>query len=424
MPGWNGSEKDSMASSDFQVITACRSCSSINLVDILDLEAQPLANAFVMNPEQQEKKYPLSTAFCMDCSLFQLRQTVRKELLFDRYIWLTGTSAGARNYSHLFFRRVTDHVRIEKGDLIVEIASNDGTVLKPFMEAGYPVMGVEPAENVAQIALASGVPTLCAYWNEKTAESIVKSHGHARLVIARNVIPHVSNLHEVISALCHALDEDGVAVIEFHDGCTIFNDLHYDSIYHEHLCYFTIRSITALLGRFSLHPLHIETSPISGGSHVMYFSRSGKASEAYLQAVAYENNLHCNDLAAWNAFAGKCTAHKAETIELISRFRDKTVIGFGASARSSTYLNYCNLTAASIKAVIDNNLLKQGLYTPGSSIPVVSVEKGMSLKPELIVILAWNFRDEIVQECKDNGFKGYYLIPFPQYPTLIEPESL
>ncbi|MGV8121183.1 MAG: class I SAM-dependent methyltransferase [Candidatus Xenobiia bacterium LiM19] len=414
-----------MISDDLQIITSCRSCSSQNLVDILDLGAQPLANDFLSAPDSVQQCYPLSIAFCRDCSLLQLKQTVRKEVLFDRYVWLTGTSRTARDYAGTFFARVLQCVKVSRSDLIIEIASNDGTVLKTFVEAGFPVLGVEPAGNIAEVALSSGVPTLCAYWNRETAQSILESHSRAKIIIARNVIPHVSDLHEVISAISHALDEDGAGIIEFHYGCTILKDLHYDSIYHEHLCYFTIKSLASLLNCFGLYPFHIESSPISGGSHVIYFSKKpGISGETYLHAAASERESMCNDLTAWQGFAGRCSEHKAGTSELLSHFNGRIVIGFGASARSSTYLNYCAVTADAVSAIIDNNLLKQGLYAPGSRIPIVSVEKGLSLEPELIIVLAWNFKDEIIQECQDRGFKGHYLIPFPQNPILLAAESI
>jgi len=414
-----------MISDDLQIITSCRSCSSRSLVEILDLGAQPLANAFFSDPDSVEKLYPLSIAFCLDCSLLQLKQTVRKEVLFDRYIWLTGTSRTSRDYSRTFFKRVLECVNVSRSDLIIEIASNDGTVLKTFVEAGFPVLGVEPAENIAEIAVSSGVPTLCAYWNRETAQSVSKTHGRAKIIIARNVIPHVSDLHEVISAISYALDEDGTGVIEFHYGCTILEDLHYDSVYHEHLCYFTIKSLTGLLNCFGLYPFHIEASPVSGGSKVIYFSRKPDISdETYLQAAASERESLCNDPAAWQGFAGRCARHKTGTRELLSQFKGRVIIGFGASARSSTYLNYCAVTADTVSAIIDNNLLKQGLYAPGSRIPIVSVEEGLSLNPELILVLAWNFKDEIIQECQDRGFNGHYLIPFPQYPILLAAESI
>ena len=404
---------------DFLEIAHCRSCGSSRLVDILDLGDQPLANTLVKDPDGRAVRYPLRTAFCPDCSLFQLKETIRKEILFDRYVWVTGTSAAAKEYSRLFFTGVLDQIRIAPDDLVVEIASNDGTMLRPFVSAGFPVLGVEPAKNIAQMADAAGVRTLCAYWDKETAKRIVRSHGHVKVIIARNVIPHVSDLQEVIAGIHDALDEDGVGIIEFHDGGIILKDLHYDSIYHEHLCYFTVKSITELLGRHGFHAFHIDPSPISGGSKVIYFSKKVRApDETYIRAAAAEDDSGCNDLKAWEGFAERCFRHKEETLELISGFKDKTIVGFGSSARSSTYLNFCGLNVNQIRAIIDNNPLKQGFFAAGSGIPIVSKEKGMALKPELIFILAWNFKDEIMRECRDMGFQGRYLLPFPRAPRL------
>jgi len=413
-----------MVLSDFRSITHCRSCGSPRLTDILDLGDQPLANTLVKDPDDRAGKYPLRTAFCPDCSLFQLKETVRKEILFDRYVWVTGTSAAAKEYSRIFFTRVIDRVKIVPDDLVVEIASNDGTILRPFVSAGFSALGVEPAKNIAQMAEAAGVRTLCAYWNKETAERIVKSRGHARVIIARNVIPHVSDLQEVMAGIHDALDEDGTGIIEFHDGRIILEDLHYDSIYHEHLCYFTVKSMTGLLGHYGFYAFHIDPSPISGGSQVIYFSKKARApDETCLHAAAAEDVSGCNDLKAWEEFAERCFRHKDETLELISGFKDKTIVGFGSSARSSTYLNFCGLNVSRIDVIIDNNPLKQGLYAAGSNIPIVSREKGMALKPELIFILAWNFKDEIMRECRDMGFRGQYLLPFPKAPRLAAWEA-
>jgi len=414
-----------MILSDFQAIMHCRSCDSPQLVDILDLGDQPLANALVKDSNFQVSKYPLRTAFCSNCSLFQLKETIRKEILFDRYVWVTGTSMAAKEYSCVFFTRVLDRVKIGSKDLIVEIASNDGTFLKPFVSAGFSVLGVEPAKNIAQMAEKAGVRTLCAYWNRETAKTIVKSHGHTKVIIARNVIPHVSDLPEVMAGIYDALDENGMGIIEFHDGGIILKDLHYDSIYHEHLCYFTVKSMTKLLGRYGFYAFHIDPSPISGGSQVIYFLKKARTpDETYLHAAAVEDDSGCNDLTAWKEFAQRCFQHKAQTLELISEFKDKTIVGFGASARSSTYLNFCGLNVNQIKAIIDNNPLKQGFYAAGSNIPIISKEKGMALKPDLIFILAWNFKDEIMRECRNMGFQGQYLLPFPKTPRLAAREAV
>lgn len=413
-----------MTRPDFQTIGHCRSCGSDQLIDILDLGDQPLANSLVSDLTGQVVKYPLHTVFCPDCSLLQLKETVRKEILFDHYIWVTGTSMVAKEYSNIFFNRVLDRVKIGSDDLIIEIASNDGTMLKPFVSAGFPVMGIEPAKNIAQIAKTAGIRTMCAYWNRKTARQIVGSHGHSKVIIARNVIPHVSDLPEVMAGIHDALCEDGVGIIEFHDGGIILKELHYDSIYHEHLCYFTVKPLAGLLGRYGFHAFHIDPSPISGGSNVIYFSKKEQTpDETYINAATAEDDSGFNDPAAWKNFAQRSFRHRVQTLEFISRFKDKTIVGFGASARSSTYLNFCGLTVNQIKAVIDNNLLKQGFYAAGSNIPIVSRGRGMALKPDLIFILAWNFKDEIMRECRSLGFQGEYLLPFPEAPRLTKGEA-
>ncbi|MBF0619427.1 MAG: methyltransferase domain-containing protein, partial [Candidatus Omnitrophica bacterium] len=261
-----------MSAAMFEAIAACRVCGNKSLVDILHLGDQPLANALVRPGTDKVKRFPLSTAFCPECSLFQLKETVRKEVLFDHYVWVTGTSKGAREYAALFSRRVAERAGLKADELVFEIASNDGTVLKQFMALGMQVLGIEPAKNIAEIATADGVRTDCAYWDTASADRTVRQYGRPKVVIARNVIPHVSELHAVIKGIAHALPLDGTGVIEFHSGQIIADELHYDSIYHEHLCYFTAHSLGRLLKRYGLHPYAVDVSPISGGSIVLYFS--------------------------------------------------------------------------------------------------------------------------------------------------------
>jgi len=407
--------------SDFETMKECRCCSSTRLEDILDLGQQPLANALLGSKDEQAHRYPLRTVFCQDCGLFQLKDTVRKELLFDTYVWVTGTSLAAREYAKVFFERVIRLTGVNTKDLIIEIASNDGTILKPFVTSGYSVLGVEPARNIAEIAEDAGIRTMCAYWDRHTAADVVKQYGQAKVVMARNVIPHVSELHNVIAGISDALADDGAGIIEFHDGGIIARELHYDSIYHEHLCYFTVQSITALLNRFGMHPFHIDPSPISGGSYVVYFSKQVRPVDAtYTEALAKEKRSGINTIEGWKFFAQKSLEHKAKTLEIVARFCGKTIIGFGASARSSTYLNFCGLNAGHIASVIDNNPLKQGRWTAGSCIPIVPRDKGLGLKPELVFIIAWNFKDEIVKECRAAGYSGPFLIPFPKVPFLVD----
>jgi hypothetical protein len=408
--------------SRYTSIERCRISGSNNLVAILDLGEEPLANGLKVSPHDAEEKFPLTLMYCPESSLVQLRETVDKEVLFSHYTWVTGTSSLTRDYATLFFQRAIGIAMPDLDDLIVEIASNDGTFLMPFLHHGFRnILGVDPAENIAAVGNERGVRTLAGFWGRQVAEETVARFGCAKLVIARNVIPHVSELHDVIAGIKHILRDDGVGIIEFHYAGQILQELHYDSIYHEHLCYFSVKSITYLLELFGLFPFHIDTSPISGGSYVIYFSkRERHRSNDYLRLLEQETSIGVNDIRTWEEFAKACLEHGRQSRDIAASFPSKTVLGFGASARSSTYLNFCGFDSTHIKAIIDNNPLKQGLYSPGAAIPIVSLQNGMGMRPDLIFILAWNFKDEIVRECKANGYKGEFLVAFPRSPSYLK----
>lgn len=404
--------------SHYEKIKKCRISGSSNLVDILDLGSQPLANSLKKNADDHEEKIPLSISLCPDSSLVQLNETVDKEILFNNYLWVTGTSSSVRKYADVFFKRVSDIVDLKSRDLIIEIASNDGTFLKPFIRSGFRnVIGVDPAKNVAQKANRNGVKTLCEFWGHGISEEIAHRYGRSKIVIARNVIPHVSELEDVMAGIENILQDKGVGMIEFHSAGKILEDLQYDSIYHEHLCYFSIQSISYLLNRFNLIPFHIDESPISGGSSVIYFSKNFRSrTQELIQHTENEQKKRINELESWMIFAQRAEEHKRKTLQIISSIENKRIIGFGSSARSQTYLNYCGIDKSVIQGIIDNNQMKQGLFTPGSTIPILSFHKGMQMSPDLVFILAWNFRDEIVQECRDNGYRGAFCVPFPNEP--------
>ena len=409
-----------MPDKDFETIQECRGCFSRGLVDILDLGVQPLANALVKDRHAPVKKIPLITAFCPVCGLFQLKETVKKEILFDQYVWVTKTAKGAREYAEVFADRVIRRAGLKLGDLIFEIASNDGTVLKQFMAKGISVVGIEPAKNIAEMAMKDGVRTDCSYWNTATAQRMMGQYGQPTVVIARNVIPHVSELHGVIEGIAKSFGDDGIGVIEFHSGRIIAEELHYDSIYHEHLCFFTAHSLGYLLNKYGLYPYAVDASPISGGSLVFYFSKVKRTLESgYLDVIDEEKKSGINERFVWEKFAKKSNLHREKTLELLNSLKDKVIVGFGSSARSSTFINFCGIGNNYLKAIIDNNPLKQGLMTPAGDVPIVSFEQGMALKPDVIFVLAWNFGQEIMDECAKRGFSGQYLMPFPKDPRLI-----
>ena len=404
----------------FDIITQCRACRRSGLMPILSLGDHPLANALKASAGAAEERYPLTLMFCDGCGLVQIAETVDKAALFSQYVWVTGTSATARQFARTFFSLATRVRPLSSRDLVVEIASNDGTFLKPFIESGVRAIGVDPAANIAEMANANGVPTRCAFWDSSVARDIVAAEGPAALVVARNVIAHVSELHEVVSAVAGALGARGVAAIEFHAAQHILEALQYDAIYHEHLCYFSATSFDRLLREHGLHPFHAEFSPISGGAQIIYSSPTPVTpSPEYVALLASEKAAGVTDRAAWQAFGRHCMEHRERSRQVIARFADRMVVGFGASARSATYLNFCGFTSRDIEAVIDNAPLKHGRFTPGSAIPVVTADEGFAMQPDLLFILAWNFKDEIIESCRRRGYRGDFLVPFPGVPHVV-----
>ena len=411
-----------MINNNYNTITKCRISNSTKLTKILDLGVQPLANSLKKKQFEYEDNYPLSISFCEDSSLLQLNETIKKEILFDSYVWVTSTSSTAKKYAKVFYENVNKEIKLDKSnDLVIEIASNDGTFLKPFIINGYKkVIGVEPAKNISEVANKNKVKTINNYWSEDCSKSLLKKYGSAKLVIARNVIPHVSELNSVMSGVEKILSDDGIGIFEIHDANVIFNELHYDSIYHEHLCFFTLKSVSFLLKKFNLYPFEIKKSPISGGSFVIYFSKIQKISTKNMElAIIRENKSKVNQMESWKQFALKAHEHRIKMKKILKNYSDKKIIGFGSSARSQTFLNYCNFSEKNIDLIIDNNTMKQNLYSPGTNIKIVDFDTGLNSKPDVIFILAWNFKDEIIAECRSTGYKGEFIIPFPQSPQVV-----
>ena len=403
----------------YEIIDQCRVCGGNSLEELLFLGHHPLANALKERQDQEEDRYPLTLAFCRNCGLVQIKETVDKEVLFRQYFWVTGTSSTAQCFAEGFCENAHRARPLQQNDLVVEIASNDGTFLRPFIDRGIRVIGVDPARNIAEIANEKGIETINAFWDKDTARRVVEDHGKASLIFARNVVPHVSELHDVMAGISLCLADDGVGAVEFHYAGNICEQLQYDAIYHEHLCYFSMGSFKHLLRRHGLNPFHVDLSPISGGAYVVYFTKvEREPTPDYRRLEEEERCASINELSTWETFAGRCREHRRKSRELLNAFSGRKIVGFGASARSSTYLNFCRFTVAEIDAVIDNNELKHHRFTPGASIPIVSFEEGFARKPELIFVMAWNFEDEIISTCNEQGYQGKFLIPFPNEPHI------
>ncbi|MBI4248171.1 MAG: methyltransferase domain-containing protein [Elusimicrobia bacterium] len=406
----------------YAAISQCRVCRSKNLTDILFLGKQPMANSLKDGAQAAAPKSPLTLAHCRDCRLVQIRETIKKETLFSNYVWVSGTSPTTRRYADELAQKILQIAELKPAGFVVEIASNDGTFLRPFIKMGYRnVLGIDPAANIAAMANKEGVQTLTAFWNKKLARDLAQKRGKAHVIIARNVIAHVSELHDVIAGIEELLSDAGIGAIEFHYAADILEGLQYDSMYHEHLCYFSIRSLSRLLAQYRLIPFHADLSPISGGAIVLYFSKAARRlTPALRDLLAQERRKNINSLSRWKKFAADCLRHRTLSAQMLSPLRGKAVVGFGASARSSTYLNFCGIGRRHIQAVIDNNPIKHGKFTPGSCLPIVSFRAGMRMHPGAIFIFAWNFKEEIMKRCRQAGYRGKFLTAFPNKPSITE----
>ncbi len=406
-----------------EFIKNCRVCGAGDLVPFFDLGEHPLANSLLDSAGEKEESYPLTLVRCPECSLIQLNYTVDPKILFSRYVWVTGTSKGARDFSERFYEALVARAENPKEGYVLEIASNDGTFLKPFKRDGYSVLGIDPAENVAAMAEENGIPTKALFWDKETALSIRRERGPAQMIFARNVLAHVANTADFVEGIAECLSDSGTVAVEPHYAGKILEGLQYDSIYHEHLCYFTLKPIEHLLNQFGLFVFDILESPISGGAIVVYAKKQRTTESDKLKEYReMEMKKGLNSFETWQDFAKRCYEHREKLLGMLTEAKKsgKKIIGWGASARNSTMLNFCRIDSSLVPAIIDMNLLKQRKFTAGSHILIESPEEGMARRPDILFLTGWNFAEEIMGIARTKfGFKGDFLKPLPVEPKII-----
>lgn len=405
----------------FSEIKECRLCNSEKLSDVLDLGAQPPANSLREDRNEVLPTAPLKLVQCEQCSCVQLTATVDPEYLFNQYVWVTATSKTARDYSEFYATEVLKRTQ-SKNPFVVEVASNDGTFLSKFQSKGCSVLGVDPAKNIAQKATQDGIPTLAEFFNEKISQKILAEHQRPNVVMARNVIPHVKEIHSIAKGMSDLVDKDGLVVVEFHYADAIIKELHYDSIYHEHLFYFSLKSLTHLFEKYGLYSFDAFSSPISGGSIALFFSKERKSHQPFLkELVMTEEKSGLNHIDTWKKFGAEATQHAKDLKKIVSDYaKQKRLVAYGASARSSTMLNFAQISDQEIEYVIDKSPLKHNLYTPGTNIKIISYEEGINkLEGRTLLLLAWNFEQEIIKDLRSSGFKGDIIVPLPNQVRVI-----
>ncbi|HYQ71889.1 MAG TPA: class I SAM-dependent methyltransferase [Gammaproteobacteria bacterium] len=399
----------------------CRGCNGTRLQPFLRLGPQPLANAFLRNSDEfaGEESYPLDVYFCETCSLVQLLDVIDPSVLFRNYIYVTGTSDTIARHNEDYAATVVDYLNLESDSLVVEVASNDGSLLKCFQAHGVRTLGVEPATNIAEMARAAGIETVNEFFNHDTARQLRESHGAASAVIGNNVMAHVDDTQDFLRGARHLLKSDGLVIIEVPYLGEFMERLEYDTVYHEHLCYFSITALLRLCDEVGLSMVRIDRVPVHGGSLRMYAGSSEHYSghaEDVLAAAAGEVAAGLTGFARYAQFASDVEANRTAIRGLLSGLKEqgKTVAGYGAPAKGNTLLNYCGIDTGLLPYTVDKSAMKVGLYTPGMHIPVLPVETLLDKQPDYVMILAWNFAEEIMnQQAEYKRRGGMFIIPLP-----------
>jgi SAM-dependent methyltransferase len=359
---------------------------------------------------------PLELYFCATCSLVQLLHVVPAEQLFSNYIYVTGTSDTIAEHNRRYAASVVQLLGLGKADLVVEVASNDGSLLRCFQAHGVRVTGVEPATNIAERAVESGVPTLNRFFGQAEGARLREELGPARVVCGNNVLAHVDDTLGFLRGARALLADDGRAVFEVPYLGEFLENVEYDTVYHEHLCYF---SITALMRLFEEAGLRVERHPVHGGT-VRVFGAPDASAKSHaadaLEFAARERAAGWSDFARYERFAQDVAANKRAVLELLIGLRDarRSVAGYGAPAKGNTLLQHCGVTPALLPYTVDKNPLKVGRFTPGSHLPVLPVATLLERRPDVVFVLAWNFADEIVRQQAEYARRGgRFVVPLP-----------
>lgn len=402
---------------DYALNTACRVCQGTDLTLVLDLGATPPANAYLKDADlkKPEASFPLALYHCRDCSLLQLLHVVDPEILFKDYHYATGTSPQLFGHFKKYAEEAILPLITSPDDLVVDIGGNDGVLLS-FIKDKARVLNVDPADNLAPLSEERGVPFYPAFFTSKVAESIVKEFGHAKVVTANNVMAHTDPLRDVFLGVSKLIGEDGTFVFEVHWQKHLLEETAFDQIYHEHLCFHSLRDLMHLVesASMSVHDAQVVSSQ---GLSLRVFAAKGRPQSARVAQILEEEKRHgVGDENALTAFRARVEAGKETLVALLRQLKaqGKKIAGYGATAKSGTMLNYYGIGVDTISYVTDTSPLKQGLYTPGTHIPIVSPERLITDTPDYILLLAWNFKDSILakeQALRDKGIKFIVTVP-------------
>ncbi len=405
----------------------CRFCDSLMRDTFVDLGMSPLSNAFLRAEQlnQMEPFYPLHARVCAKCFLVQLEQFAFPETIFSDYAYFSSFSESWLRHASEYADATSRKFVLGEHSLVVEIASNDGYLLQYFQKKGMPVLGVEPAQNVAKVAERKGIPTLTAFFGQKTAEQLKTEGKQADLIVANNVLAHVPDLRDFLRGMKILLKESGTITVEFPHLLRLMEANQFDTIYHEHFSYFSFGTALEIFRAHGLEIFDVEELTTHGGSLRLYARHAEMGTPVMTARVMAlqkkEMDAGLRELGTYAKFAENVRETKRALLDFLvhAKREGKTVVAYGAAAKGNTLLNYCGIRTDFIDYVVDLSPHKQNLYTPGMHIPIRAPEKLRETRPDYVLILPWNLSDEIV---KQHGYirnwGGRFVVPIPKVEVI------
>lgn len=400
-------------------ISNCRSCNAPIEELIVSLGKTPLANSLVSkkNVKEEEHFFPLDLYLCKNCSLVQIKQTVSSDVLFKDYCYFSSYSDTMLQYAQDISQKMIKKMNLGETSLVIELASNDGYLLQYYLSNNVPVLGIDPAENIGKIAQEKGIPTLTDFFSKELALELASKGRFADLIHANNVLAHVPSLNNFVQGIKVILKPEGLAVIEVPYLIDMIEKDEFDTIYHEHLCYFSLTALDNLFTRAGLKIIDVEKLTIHGGSLRLFVSHPHVQQNLNVQEMLeFENKVNVSSINYYKEFANNVNKNKNLLVSLLENLKSsgKTIAAYGASAKGSTLLNVFGINEKLLDFVVDRSKEKQGYYTPGSQLPIYAPQELIKKMPDYVLLLTWNFKDEILKQQSDYRERGgKFIIPIP-----------
>ena len=402
----------------------CRSCDSTALSIFLSLGNLPLSDGFLEARQlvDNEPRYPLDVAFCATCSLVQILETVPPEELFGAdYPYFSSFTDTLLRHSEANVKERIAERKLGSDSLVVELASNDGYLLQYYKADGVPVLGIDPAPGPVAAARAKGIDTLEAFFGLDFAKKLATEGRRADVIHANNVLAHVADTNGFVAGIATLLKDDGVAVIECPYVKELIEHGEFDTIYHEHLCYFSVTALRALFSRHGLHITRVVPLSIHGGSLRVFVEKQNRPEQSVHDYIESEQRLGLDRRDYYADFSNRVNQIRTELNELLQGLKERKarIVGYGAAAKGTIMLNYVGIGQETLDFVADRNTHKQGRYIPGVRLPISSPERVLAEQPDYVLILPWNFKDEIMaQQAEYRRRGGKFIVPVPR-PTII-----